>query len=261
VIRQFIILFSVVLCGALTANPSSAQDVPIVTIEAENKPLLDILKELGKTHGLNYVVSQKASEVAGAVHCRLKQIALDRAIQMLCAACNLEAEVQGHFVIIRVPVGGQRARFNFPTGSRKRSPGEVKTGVAGILKKAGAPVKSADAGREPVKKVVEKAAPAEVSISVGRVLSITKQTVIIENEEGQKATFHLPKPGPVSSGLIFKLKKAIETLRTGHRVVLTYTTSKSGIHVIQGVIGGGDPRKAQVNIKKLLSDARKKKNR
>jgi hypothetical protein len=241
-----LIIQSCVLATALfIPTVTEAEDVPIVTIEAENKPLLEILKELGETQGLNYVVSQKASEAAGNVNCRLKELPVDRAIQMLCAACNLEAEVQGRFVIIRLPKDGRKPRFNFPDKAGAEPSKRPGTGgVKGILKKSGLPISKN--GSSPARKSsnsTEVAENAPLQTAVGRVLSNTKQTIIIEDEYGKSATYYLPKSGTVPSGYIFKLKKAVETLRPGHRAVLSFYVLKDGKRVMKSVIGGRDPRK------------------
>lgn len=218
----------------LCPNFAAAQSAPTVTIDAENKPLMTILKELGDKHGLNYVVSQKASEAAGGVNCRLKSVALDRAIQMLCAACNLEAQVDGRFVIIRVPKKGERPRFNFPDDTAPRTR-KGSGGVKDILGSKKPEIKKT----EPAK--TSEAAPAALATTVGKVLSITKRTLIVEDEFGKNATYHLPTSS-AQPGLVFKLTKALETLRTGHRVVVSYSVNKKKLRVINAIIGGRDPR-------------------
>lgn len=230
--------FSIPLAlAALLSFPSLsyAQGSPKVSIEAENKPLMTILKELGDKHGLNYVVSQKASDEAGGVNCRLKDVSLDRALQMLCAACNLEAQVDGRFVIIRVPKKGERPRFNFPDDTSPREPKNSGQGVKGILGSGKTDVKKPDSAKPSVE------TPATVATTVGKVLSITKKTVIVEDEFGKSATYHLPTTSK-QPGLVFKLTKALETLRTGHRVVISYSVNKKKWRVINAIIGGRDPR-------------------
>ncbi|MDF1666459.1 MAG: hypothetical protein P1V97_32215 [Planctomycetota bacterium] len=235
-------LASLLLCPSFAA----AQDAPTVTIEAENKPLMTILKELGDKHGLNYVVSQKASEAAGGVNCRLKAVSLDRAIQMLCAACNLEAQVDGRFVIIRVPKKGERPRFNFPENTEPKV--AKRSGVKDILGSTEPNRKKTDSSKS------DDSAPSSMATTVGKVLSITKRTLIVEDEFGKNATYHLPASS-TQPGLVFKLTKALETLRTGHRVVISYSVNKKKLRVINAIIGGRDPRSKDTVI--LPKDVKK----
>lgn len=251
----------------LAAAPARADEAGPVTLHVENQPLNEVLDALVKSHGLNYVVSGTSIKAAGNVYCHLDKVPLDRAVQMLCAACNLEAEIQGRFVVIRVP-RGSKARFAFPSerelaDARRRESSADKAGTSGKggAMFAGEGRESSEASRsgktsaDPTGKTGSADSPpsgtegrdeedeSTAAFATGKVLSKTDSSVVIKSElDDTVATYLMPAPKPGNETFLLTLRQGIGRLSVGNRASVTFKTDARGRKTLTGIIGGRDPR-------------------
>jgi hypothetical protein len=254
--------FAALLCVLTAGGVSTTQGQESgasIKLEIKNQPLLSVLESLSREHGLNYVVSEAACRAAGAIHCRLEDVPLERAVQMLCAACNLEAEIQGRFVVIRV-ARGERPRLAFPSGAPSRAgekkarstakaPGRAPAVSDGrsapTTKKPSVSQSPGRAERARAKAPVDSPAPGKAELTtgtvIGKVLSAGADFLEVRADKGGSVRFELPEPETISPTFYVQLQAALARLQTGDRVVLTYRKSGDK-RLINAIIGGRDPR-------------------
>lgn len=273
--RSTCLTTALMVCFTLLCSSAKAQDIPNVSVVSDGQSLSSILKQLGKDHNLNYVVSQAALDKAGKVECRLQKVPLDRAVQMLCAACHLEAAVQGRFVVIRAAKAGRSPAFSFPTdvtelprqnskkGTQakanqpsKRSkksglfPEEPEGGGKYLnpegLSKRSQPGTKVEPGND-AKGTVDVAEKDSVAPRrqpqqsfIGNVTQKDKNALIVTSKDGDKMVFYCPRSNRNMSFLA-QIDAAFKRLQVGYRVVLTYSRDSKGRNWMESVIGGRDP--------------------
>lgn len=245
----------VCLASLLVCFPVAGQTSPNVSLEFKSQPLLKILEDLGEQYNLNYVTSDEASRKAGKISCRLKNMPLARAIQMICASCHLEAQIQGNFVLIRLPRPGEAPKIALPPGppvhapqlgprpnkSKDPSTEVSSTEVSSILKSAPKRAKPARQKRELEVESVQSRTAEQRAAFVGVIVSKTDNSMVAKSSEGEVMNFVLPSAGK-SEKFRSSLFETLNKMKIGYRV-LVLSKLKNGQREILGFLGGQDPRK------------------
>jgi hypothetical protein len=224
----------------------------LIDLKLEGQPLNSVLKELGASYGLNYVVSGAALEKAGDVHCRLERVELANAIQMLCAACNLQAQMNGLYVVIRVPQPGEAPKFTLPSlEEARREPEPRRTGVESAFgpesgRTSSEPKPPVAARPRPGVEAPRPAAPrvaagGEDVVAVGQVTKIEADGLLLKLDGGTELKLVLPEGDEMETMVRVQLKQIVDASKPGHRVSAIYS-SRGTRNVLKALIAGRDPR-------------------
>ena len=134
-------VFAALACLSLSSSAHAQETRDLVKLEVRNKPLISVLDDLSEKHGLNYVVSEEACRLAGAVHCRLDAVPLERAAQArggdLGARHPAVVAVAGLRVERDVDDGGRRERGRGERQEREKRHRRRLSGLAPATTKNG----------------------------------------------------------------------------------------------------------------------------
>lgn len=223
------------LAGVLLAAPISlaaprkALSETIIDIEAEGRPVLEVLHKLKRDHDLDYVVSQRVLERAGLVNVQLRQVSLEDALHAISAACGLRLQIRGRIVIllpeiqiqntVPAPVRGRPLPARRPE-VRPRSQPERRT-------------RPDDFSTRP------NTANKNLARAVGEVLSVDVKTGHLQlDSDGLKVDFYAPTAKEIGDpSRAARMRSTLARLQVGHKVALEYRRVKSRL-IIQSLVGG-----------------------
>lgn len=226
-----------------SATPALAQRAPLsetmVDVSADREPVRDVLRRLEGQHGLNYVVSEEVLAGAGSVTVRLKQVALEDALQAICAACGLSLEVRGRILVI------------LPRETRRLLPPVRKDGGSSLVPKKGEAPSSAEAPRPAQPRRPLRAANSgkrELARAVGTVLEVDRKNRLLRVDvDGLKRDFYFMPPEGAGVAQTARLEGAMARLAKGHRVALEYCREGTRSLVVS-LVGGDEVRDRRLAV-------------
>ena len=229
--------------GVLLGAPASAapeQDLSAIRVDvlADKRPVEEVLRQLERDHGLNYVVSQQVLEQAGLVNVHLRDVPLEDALHAICAACGLKLQIRGRILIL------------LPQSVEARQPAPVRR-----------PEREEPPSRRPQIEV-EPASPSEFSArprprtraaefarAVGEVtrVDLDKQVLYLD-ADGLKLEFHAPSAEDTGDpAQAARMRGTLGRLEVGHKVALEYRVVK-GRYLIENLVGGTKVRDNQLAL-------------
>jgi hypothetical protein len=212
------------------AAPRKSLSEITVDVEAEGRPVLEVLRKLERDHELNYVVADRVLERAGLVNVHLRQVSLEDALHAISAACGLRLQIRGRIVIL-LP---EATRAAVPAPVRGRRPLERRP--------------EPEARREPRRKArpddfaarpSEKRSNKNLARAVGEVLSVdVKKGHLQLDSDGLKVDFYAPTAAEAGDpSRAARMRSTLARLEVGHKVALEYRRLKSRL-IIESLVGG-----------------------
>jgi hypothetical protein len=215
------------LAGPATfAAPDKPLNEVIVDVEADGRPVAEVLRKLERDHGLNYVVAQRVMEGAGLVNVHLRQVSLEDALHAICMACGLKLQVRGRILIL-LPVRGTQP-VPAPV-RRKRAPEDSSRPKA-------RPARADDFSTRPTRTGKRKESLAR---SVGEVLGVDVKTGRLQlDADGLKVDFYAPTAKEAGDpARAARMRSTLARLEVGHKVALEYQSVKGRL-IIASLVGG-----------------------
>lgn len=212
------------------AAPRKALSEITVDVQAEGRPVLEVLRKLERDHELNYVVAERVLEQAGLVNVHLRQVSLEDALHAISAACGLRLQIRGRIVIL-LP---EARRAAVPAPVRGRRP--VERRPAPEPRRESAPkARPDDFSARPSPERGGKA----LARAVGEVLSVDVKTGRLQlDTDGLKVDFYAPTAKEIGDpSRAARMRSTLARLEVGHKVALEYRRLKSRL-IIESLVGG-----------------------
>ncbi|MBL4848780.1 MAG: hypothetical protein JKY65_24935 [Planctomycetes bacterium] len=231
--RRFLVLPLAFLGVLLTAPacfaaPEKALSEVMVDVEADARPVQEVLRKLERDHGLNYVVAQRVLEKAGLVNVHLRRVSLEDALHAICTACGLKLQIRGRILIL-LPVGDSRP---VPAPVRRpRTAPEQDT-----ARPTARPVRSTDFSTRPTRARRKR---TNLARAVGEVLSVDVKAGRLQlDTDGLKVDFYAPSINEVADpARAARMRSTLARLEVGHQVALEYQSLKGRL-IIESLVGG-----------------------
>jgi hypothetical protein len=232
---------------------SRAEDPEIkVTIDAEDEPLIGVVKKLCAARGLDYVVSESALQRAGHVSLKLTDVPLTVALETICEVYGLDAHLRGRIVVIKLHEGTAAAAPApaprhveeplLPRPSHELLPPAPPAAPAPttVPTPAPAPGPVAEVTSQTQVPMRSVASSGGGGIVVGSVVDIAADSVTVKEDRGEPRVF-LVAPGSDDDGRNLRLLQALKRLHKGDRIALECKTEGSKT-VVVNLVGGGKPQ-------------------
>jgi len=209
------------------AAPQKALSEITVDVEAEGRPVLEVLRKLERDHDLNYVVSDRVLERAGLVNVHLRQVSLEDALHAISAGCGLRLQIRGRIVIL-LP---EATRAAVPAPVRGRRPVERRPEPEAPTRRA----RPKDFSSRPSAPERNK----NLARAVGEVLSVDVKTGHLQlDSDGLKVDFYAPTAKEIGdASRAARMRSTLARLQVGHKVALEYRRLKSRL-IIESLVGG-----------------------
>lgn len=228
-----------VLAGGL-APAIAAPDQPLsevrVDVVAEKRPVQEVLRQLEREHGLNYVVSQQVLEQAGLVNVHLRDVPLEDALHAICAACGLKLQIRGRILIL-LPQVEERS---VPAPVLRPEREEPQT------RRPAVPARPDDFGAARPR---ARSRQQEFARAVGEVVKIDlKKQLLFLDADGLKLEFCAPSAEEAGDpAQAARMRATLGRLEVGHKVALEYRVVK-GRYLIENLVGGTKVRDNQLAL-------------
>ena len=214
------------------AAPDKALSEITVDVEAEGRPVLEVLRKLERDHDLNYVVSDRVLERAGLVNVHLRRVSLEDALHAISAGCGLRLQIRGRIVIL-LPES-TRAAVPAPVRGRRPLERRPEPDEAPTRPEARRPARPDDFSSRPAPDRSKNLARA-----VGEVLSVDVKTGHLQlDSDGLKVDFFAPTAKEIGDpSRAARMRSTLSRLQVGHKVALEYRRLKDRL-IIESLVGG-----------------------